>query len=83
MSDLRAIYATCVRRRRQIIDIPGLKQYWSNIKCPGNNGEGGWKNTWKTSGACSGLEEKDFFEKALKFRSRINPLVRLQNNGST
>ncbi|TKW34343.1 hypothetical protein SEVIR_2G300600v4 [Setaria viridis] len=65
----------------EITDIPGLKQYWSNIKCPSNNGQGGWKNAWKMSGACSGLKEKDFFEKALEFRSRLNPLVRLQKNG--
>ncbi|CAL5087117.1 unnamed protein product [Urochloa decumbens] len=58
--------------------IPGLNQYWSSIKCPSNNGNKNWKNVWKKSGACSGLKEKDFFETALTFRSRLNPLVRLK-----
>ncbi|WVZ65708.1 hypothetical protein U9M48_015027, partial [Paspalum notatum var. saurae] len=52
-------------------------QYWSNIKCHGNNGRSSWKNAWKNAGKCSGLEEEDYFETAL----RLNPLVRLQAGG--
>ncbi|KAG0544635.1 hypothetical protein BDA96_02G293200 [Sorghum bicolor] len=59
----------------------GLEQYWINIKCPANNGQRSWKNAWKKAGACSGLDEKAYFEKALSFRSKINPLVRLKQNG--
>ncbi|RLM84646.1 S-like RNase [Panicum miliaceum] len=59
----------------------GLQQYWSSIRCPSNNGKSNWKNAWKKYGACSGLEEKDYFETALAFRSRINPLVRLKAKG--
>ncbi|KAG2644893.1 ribonuclease 3-like [Panicum virgatum] len=62
----------------KITGVQGLYQYWSSIKCPSNNGRSNWKNAWKKSGACSGLEEKDYFEAALSFRSRINPLVRLK-----
>jgi ribonuclease T2 len=65
---------------RQITGI-GLEQYWINIKCPANNGQRSWKNAWKKAGACSGLDEKAYFEKALSFRSKINPLVRLKQNG--
>jgi ribonuclease T2 len=70
----------CNNVRRQITGI-GLEQYWSNIKCPSNNGQSSWKNAWKKAGVCSGLDEKAYFEKALSFRSRINPLVRLKKNG--
>ncbi|KAF8759410.1 hypothetical protein HU200_010456 [Digitaria exilis] len=65
----------------KITGIQGLDQYWSNIKCPSNNGRSSWKNAWKKSGVCSGLEEKDFFQAALSFRSRLNPLVRLKAKG--
>ncbi|OEL17277.1 Intracellular ribonuclease LX [Dichanthelium oligosanthes] len=61
-----------------IVGIQGLYQYWSNIKCPSNNGRSSWKNAWKNSGVCSGLNETTFFQTALSFRSRINPLVRLK-----
>lgn len=64
-----------------ITGIQGLNQYWSNIRCPSNNGQSSWKNAWKKAGACSGLSEKDYFETALSFRSRINPLVRLKAKG--
>lgn len=64
-----------------IIGLQGLEQYWSSIKCPSNNGQSNWKNAWKKAGACSGLDEKAYFDKALSFRSRINPLVRLKKNG--
>ncbi|KAJ1255073.1 hypothetical protein BS78_K293500 [Paspalum vaginatum] len=65
----------------EIIDLPGLLQYWSNIKCPGNDGRSSWKKAWKNSGRCSGLEQKDYFETALALRSRLNPLVRLKHAG--
>ncbi|TVU10205.1 hypothetical protein EJB05_43717 [Eragrostis curvula] len=67
----------------EIIEINDLKKYWSNIKCPSNNGQSSWKNAWKTAGVCSGLEEKDFFEAALALRKRFNPLARLTANGAT
>jgi ribonuclease T2 len=57
----------CNNVHRQITGI-GLEQYWSNIKCPSNNGQSSWKNAWKKAGACS-------------FRSQIDPLVRLKKNG--
>ncbi|XP_062194799.1 ribonuclease 1-like [Phragmites australis] len=65
----------------EIIEIEGLKQYWSNIKCPSNNGQNSWKTAWKKTGACSGLEEKAYFEAALALRNRINPLARLVSKG--
>ncbi|KAL6846695.1 hypothetical protein ACP4OV_024143 [Aristida adscensionis] len=65
----------------EIAKIEGLKQYWSNIKCPSNNGQTGWKNAWKTAGVCSGLEEKAYFEAALALRHKINPLARLVSKG--
>ncbi|KAK3129587.1 hypothetical protein QOZ80_6BG0482050 [Eleusine coracana subsp. coracana] len=65
----------------EIINIQGLNKYWSNIKCPSNNGQNSWKNAWKTSGVCSGFDERDYFEAALSLRSRFNPLARLANNG--
>ena len=74
------LLCVCNNVHRQITGI-GLEQYWSNIKCPSNNGQSSWKNAWKKAGACSGLDEKAYFEKALSFRSRINPLVRLKKNG--
>jgi len=46
----------CNNVHRQITGI-GLEQYWSNIKCPSNNGQSSWKNAWKKAGACSGLDE--------------------------
>lgn len=65
----------------KIIDIEGLNQYWSSIRCPSNNGEGNWKNAWKKNGRCSGFELKAYFETALALRSRLNPLVRLKAAG--
>ncbi|KAK1312325.1 Ribonuclease 3 [Acorus calamus] len=41
-------------------------QYWSNIKCPSNNGVSNWKSTWKTYGICSGLDEPTYFNTVLK-----------------
>ncbi|KAL6601675.1 hypothetical protein ACP70R_044895 [Stipagrostis hirtigluma subsp. patula] len=64
-----------------IANIEGLNKYWSNIKCPSNNGKNGWKNAWKTAGVCSGLNEKTYFQVALALRDRINPLARLASKG--
>lgn len=65
----------------KITGLDGLGQYWSSIKCPSNNGQSSWKSVWKKYGACSGLDEKAYFQTALSFRSRINPLVRLKAKG--
>nr|XP_010912919.1 ribonuclease 3 [Elaeis guineensis] len=58
-----------------------LHSYWSNIKCPSNNGIGNWKSTWKTYGVCSGMNETAYFETALQLRTRVDPLYLLNKNG--
>ncbi|XP_044963465.1 ribonuclease 1-like [Hordeum vulgare subsp. vulgare] len=65
----------------EILEISGLRQYWSNIKCPSNNGQKSWKSAWKTSGVCSGLDDKAYFQAAIALRSKINPLSRLVSKG--
>lgn len=68
-------------RLLQILEISGLRQFWSNIKCPSNNGQSSWKSAWKTSGVCSGLDDKAYFQAAIALRSKINPLSRLVSKG--
>nr|DAD29355.1 TPA_asm: hypothetical protein HUJ06_030823 [Nelumbo nucifera] len=58
-----------------------LNLYWSNIKCPSNDGRFLWKSAWKTYGVCSGLSEHDYFERALKLRSDADMLSILGENG--
>ncbi|KAL5201400.1 hypothetical protein ABZP36_035754 [Zizania latifolia] len=65
----------------EIGDVKNLVQYWSNIKCPSNDGRSSWKKAWKTSGVCSRFDEKGYFAAALALRDKINPLSRLVRNG--
>ncbi|XP_039118639.1 extracellular ribonuclease LE-like [Dioscorea cayenensis subsp. rotundata] len=61
-----------------------LNTYWSNIKCPSNNGMSAWKSTWKTYGTCTGLDEYNYFYTALVLRHHIFDLLSiLKNNGIT
>lgn len=60
-----------------------LNTYWSNIKCPSNNGMSAWKSTWKTYGTCTGLDEYNYFYTALVLRHHIFDLLSiLKNNGN-
>ncbi|XP_058074691.1 extracellular ribonuclease LE-like [Magnolia sinica] len=61
--------------------IGELKKYWPTIKCPSSNGHATWKDAWELHGVCTGLGQKDYFEKTLKLRSKINLLSLLKRNG--
>ncbi|KAK1265522.1 Ribonuclease 3 [Acorus gramineus] len=58
-----------------------LAKYWSNIRCPSNNGVSNWKSTWKTYGICSGLDEPTYFDTVLNMRSKIELLSLLVGQG--
>ena len=61
--------------------IDDLYAYWSTIKCPSTNALPNWKNSWKTSGVCSGLSEHDYFKTALELRKKLNLLSIFKKNG--
>ncbi|KAJ0971272.1 hypothetical protein J5N97_019231 [Dioscorea zingiberensis] len=58
-----------------------LAWYWSNLKCPSNNGMSSWKSAWKTYGTCSNKAEKDYFELALNLRKEVDVLAALEKEG--
>ncbi|RWR79377.1 extracellular ribonuclease LE-like protein [Cinnamomum micranthum f. kanehirae] len=61
--------------------IDDLYAYWSTIKCPSTNALPNWKNSWKTSGVCSGLSEHNYFKTALELRKKLNLLSIFKKNG--
>ncbi|KAJ8648164.1 hypothetical protein MRB53_001187 [Persea americana] len=58
-----------------------LYAYWTNIRCPSTNPLSNWKNSWKTSGVCSGLGEHDYFKTALELREKLDLLSIFKKNG--
>ncbi|KAK9136902.1 hypothetical protein Sjap_007496 [Stephania japonica] len=66
----------------QISDLESeLLKYWPNIKCPSSEGKDLWRNTWNAYGVCSGLNEHDYFNKALELREKIDMLSIFNKNG--
>ncbi|XP_072964226.1 extracellular ribonuclease LE-like [Typha angustifolia] len=58
-----------------------LYLYWSNIKCPSNNGKSTWRSAWKTYGVCSGYNETSYFQAALSLRDKVDVSSLLANKG--
>ncbi|XP_008785950.2 ribonuclease 3-like isoform X2 [Phoenix dactylifera] len=58
-----------------------LNSYWTNIKCPSTDGKSTWKSTWKSYGVCSGMNETDYFQFALKLRAKVDLLSLLKKQG--
>ncbi|XP_058111761.1 ribonuclease 3-like [Magnolia sinica] len=58
--------------------ISDMYAYWPNITCPSNNGMAGWKSLWEPYGNCSGLTERQYFNRTLQLRSTVNLLSKLR-----
>ncbi|XP_020242243.1 ribonuclease 1-like [Asparagus officinalis] len=66
----------------QISSLSGeLVSYWSNIRCPSNDGKSNWKNAWKTYGVCTGQSLREYFKTALDLRSEVDLLSHLTRKG--
>ncbi|ESR51939.1 hypothetical protein CICLE_v10032674mg [Citrus x clementina] len=73
-----------VFEKSQISDlISDLRQNWPTLSCPSNDGTKFWTHEWVKHGTCaeSELDQREYFEAALKLKEKANLLQALKNAG--
>ncbi|KAH7853163.1 hypothetical protein Vadar_034133 [Vaccinium darrowii] len=58
-----------------------LQVNWASLACPSNDGSNLWAHEWQQHGTCSGLNQVDYFESALRLKKQVNLLKTLNNAG--
>lgn len=64
--------------------ISDLRQNWPTLSCPSNDGTKFWTHEWVKHGTCaeSELDQREYFEAALKLKEKANLLQALKNAGT-
>ncbi|CAH9087303.1 unnamed protein product [Cuscuta epithymum] len=66
----------------QISDMmSAMEQEWPSLACPSSDGVRFWSHEWEKHGTCSGLNQHDYFQKALSFKTKANLLQHLNQAG--
>lgn len=61
--------------------ISRMERDWPSLACPSSDGVRFWSHEWEKHGTCSGLNQHDYFQKALQFKTKANLLQNLKNAG--
>ncbi|XP_009360332.2 ribonuclease 3 [Pyrus x bretschneideri] len=63
--------------------LTSLNKNWPSLSCPSSNGYRFWSHEWEKHGTCSEseLDQKEYFEAALKLREKVKLLQILKNAG--
>ncbi|PQM42593.1 ribonuclease 3-like [Prunus yedoensis var. nudiflora] len=63
--------------------MSNLEKNWPSLSCPSSNGFRFWSHEWEKHGTCSEseLDQKDYFEAALKLKQKVNLLQILKTAG--
>ncbi|XVF43122.1 hypothetical protein PTKIN_Ptkin02bG0015200 [Pterospermum kingtungense] len=63
--------------------IGTLEKEWPTLSCPSNDGIKFWTHEWEKHGTCSEseLDQREYFEAALKLKQKANLLQALTNKG--
>lgn len=70
--------------RSQISDLMDkMNKQWPSLSCPSSNGFRFWSQEWEKHGTCaeSELDQREYFEAALKLKEKANLLKSLKNAG--
>lgn len=61
-----------------------MQKHWPSLSCPSSNGLRFWSHEWEKHGTCSQseLDQKEYFEAAIKLKEKAN-LLKLLNNAGT
>lgn len=64
--------------------MSNLEKNWPSLSCPSSNGFRFWSHEWEKHGTCSEseLDQKDYFEAALKLKQKVNLLQILKTAGN-
>ncbi|GLT61104.1 hypothetical protein SLA2020_338330 [Shorea laevis] len=56
--------------------MSSLDKNWPSLSCPSSNGLRFWSHEWEKHGTCSEseLDQRDYFEAALKLKQKVNLL---------
>ncbi|KAI9085457.1 hypothetical protein K1719_032618 [Acacia pycnantha] len=60
-----------------------MEKNWPSLSCPSSNGLRFWSHEWEKHGTCSEseLDIRDYFEKALQLKQKVNLLKILKDAG--
>ena len=61
-----------------------MEEEWPTLSCPSNDGTKFWTHEWVKHGTCSEseLDQRQYFEAALKLKEKANLLQALTNAGT-
>lgn len=59
-----------------------LQVNWASLACPSSDGLSLWAHEWQQYRTCSGLNQLDYFEAALRLNKQVNLLKTLTNAGN-
>ncbi|GLT27807.1 hypothetical protein SLA2020_027800 [Shorea laevis] len=63
--------------------LSSLQKSWPTLSCPSNDGISFWTHEWEKHGTCSEseLDQREYFEAALKLKEKANIIQALTNAG--
>ncbi|XP_054810456.1 ribonuclease 3-like [Prosopis cineraria] len=70
--------------KSQIAELmSSMEKHWPSLSCPSSNGLRFWSHEWQKHGTCSEseLDQRDYFDSALKLKQKANLLNILHNAG--